>query len=199
VLFDVRAHAHLTLVVDLVSVSPEWRRLEGSLKVVARGACGRSAEVLAVEPAHDAREILEESSRDRGHLSDDGREVALVDHQQIAVGLADHGRGARAVVDEAELADDGPGSEGGDLPTIAFHGDRAVDDDEGLPTGLALIDDHRPGCHADLRAGLGDESQFFLGAGPKEWYRGEVPEVFRRGGHGSRLTVTRSGVRLAIF
>ena len=120
--------------------------------------------------------------------------MALIDHEEIAVGLADHRRCARTVVDQTQLTDHGPGSEGGHLSTVAFHGDRTVDDDEGLSTGLSLVDDHRSGGHSYLGAGLRDEAELLLGARGDEWQRGEVPKVLVSGGHAGRV-VPRRGVK----
>ena len=64
-----------------------------------------------------------------------------------------------AVVEQRQLTDDRARPERGDLAAVALHGHLALQHDEGLPAGLALVDEQRAGRHPDLVTGAGDPSR----------------------------------------
>ena len=131
-----------------------------------------SAVVRAVEVADAAGEGGQQLVGQRGHLVDDAREVALIDDQHRHVGVGGDRRGARAPVEQRELADDGARAEGGDLAPVALHCRRAVDDDERLAALLPLVGQCGAGLHGDLVRGLRDLLEVFRGAGREQ---GRVP------------------------
>ena len=158
-----------------------------------------SAVVLPVELPHDAGEVLEQASRDRRHLGDHPGEVALVDHEQVTVGVADHRGRPRAVIEEAQLADDRAGAERGDSTTVPFHGDRSIDDHERLTTGLPLVDDHRASGHSHLGPRPGDEPELLLGAGGKERDIREMLQMLVTRGHSGTVALSPSSPPSQLF
>ena len=97
--------------------------------------------------------------------------------------LADDRRGARAVVEQRQLADDGAGPERRDLLAVALHHHRTLEHDERFAAGLTLIDDQRAGRHDDFVARLGDLFQVLLRTRREQRDFTKVVEVRLFAGH----------------
>ena len=95
------------------------------------------------------------------------------------------GRRARAVVEQRQLADDGARPERGHLAVVALDGDGALEDDERLAPGLALVDQQGAGGHLDLVAGTGDALELLARAAGEQRHVAEVVEVCLLAGHGA--------------
>ena len=91
-----------------------------------------------------------------GHVVDHRGEVALVEDEDRGLGVRRDGGRPGSVVEQRQLADDRARAEDGDLLAVAADGGGAVDDDEGLPPGLALIGQRVARRDAHLVGRLGD-------------------------------------------
>ena len=94
-------------------------------------------------------------------------EVALVQHEQIDVGVTYNGRGARTVIEKGELTDHGPGAQARQPATVPVNAHDPVENDEGLTTRLPLLDQRPTSLEGDLVAGSDDLSQL-LGSAVNE-------------------------------
>ena len=103
--------------------------------------------------------------------------------RSVAIGLAHDGGGARTVVEQRELADDGAGAERADLLAVALHGDGAIEHDECLTPRLTLIHDEGARGHGDLVARFRDLLEFLGGAALEQTHVAQVLEVRLLVGH----------------
>jgi len=104
---------------------------------------------------HRASDPIDERSSDLtaepGELLDDRLELAIPEDQQLDVAIGDGGGGARAAVDERDLAQEFAGSEAGESQALTLHDDMPAQDDEELVPALAL-------AHQDFAIGCPDFS-----------------------------------------
>src|SRR5438270_2608517 len=150
-------------------------------KVVRRPPTGGTPYLVAVRLGVGLAQALghrrQELVGQGRHLVDDARELALAEDENLHVVLGHDRRRPWTAVEQRQLAEVLAPAELGDLLLPAFHRRVAVEDQEELVAGLALLHEHLAGRHLHVVGGAGDGLQFFLRARREERHLPQVLEV----------------------